>query len=170
MLALRSILPKDDIESVIAPCDASQVLDIAMTAQARCRKGKAKQLLIQLIESLNAYARVFDVLCQFQPGITTLVWGSMRWLLQISMNYISLIQRISYILVEIGISLPRLQFYEKILPSDRIRRTTAELYAAIIEFLCPAIIFFNKHPIRKFISAMWSPFKTQFGAALQRIT
>jgi hypothetical protein len=170
MLALRCTLGDVDIESITAPCDAGQVLDVAVKAQARCRKGKAKQLLIQFVESLNTYSSVFDVLCQCQPGITTLVWGSMRWLLQMSMNYIGLIQRISHMLVEIGLSLPRLQFYEKILPSDRIRRTTAELYAAMIEFLCPAILFFNKHPIRKIISVMWSPFETQFGAVLQRIT
>jgi hypothetical protein len=145
MLALRCTLGDDDIESITASCDASQVLDIAVKAQSRCRKGKAKQLLIQFVESLNTYSSAFDVLCQCQPGIITLVWGSMRWLLQMSMNYISLIQRISYMLVEIGLSLPRLQFYERILPSDRIRRTTAELYAAMIEFLCPAILFFNKH-------------------------
>jgi len=72
-------------------------------------------------------------------------------------------------LVEIGLSLPRLQLYEMILPSDRIRRITAELYATMIEFLCSAILFFNKHPIRKIIAVMWSPLETQFGAALQRI-
>jgi hypothetical protein len=169
MLALRCTSGDDDIESITASCGAGQVLDIALKAQSRCRKGKAKQLLIQFAESLNTYSSAFDILCQCQPGITTLVWGSMRWLLQMSMNYISLIQRISYMLVEIGLSLPRLQFYERILPSDRIRRTTAELYVAMIEFLCPAILFFNKHPIRKVISVMWSPFETQFGAALQRI-
>jgi len=169
MRALRCTLGDDDIESITASCDAGQVLDIAVRAQSRCRKGKAKQLLIQFVESLNTYSTAFDILCQCQPGITTLVWGCMRWLLQISMNYISLIQRISYMLVEIGLSLPRLQLYEMILPSDRIRRITAELYATMIEFLCSAILFFNKHPIRKIIAVMWSPLETQFGAALQRI-
>jgi hypothetical protein len=70
------------------------------------------------------------------------------------MNYFTLLQRLSVMLSEIGHNLPRFLFYKHILPTNRMAGILSELYAAIVEFLHPAVAFFRRRRLSKKISTL----------------
>jgi len=79
--------------------------DIATKTQNLSRRGTGK--VRNMVQTLNQYSGVLDVVSQWHPEYSALVWGTIKWLLLIAMNYINLTQRIAAMLEEIGDNLPR---------------------------------------------------------------
>jgi hypothetical protein len=121
------------------------------------------------VQTLNQYSGVLDIVAQWHPEYSALVWGSIKWLLLIAMNYISLAQRIADMLEEIGDNLPRFLLYQQLLPTSRMSQVISKLYAAVIEFLYCTIIYFHRSRIRRYFSALWVPFETRFKDTMDRI-
>jgi hypothetical protein len=166
---LRSCLTSEDISKLTTGCSLQQVEELATHGQRRWEKSRAMSKVGKLVVVLHNYSQVLDVLCQSHADITCLIWGSIRWLLQACMNYIRLLERLSDMLAHIGRSLPRIELYRRILPTSRIIRAASGLYAAILDFLHLAIIFFRKRLLRRFVSTLWAPLETGYENSINRI-
>jgi hypothetical protein len=70
--------------------------DIATKTQYLSRRATGK--VRNMVQTLNQYSGVLDVVSQWHPEYSALVWGSIKWLLLIAMNYINLTQRIAAML------------------------------------------------------------------------
>jgi hypothetical protein len=141
--------------------------NVATEAQNLNQRGKGR--VRNIVQTLNQYSGVLDIVAQWHPEYSALVWGSMKWLLLIAMNYISLAQRIADMLEEIGDNLPRFLLYQRLLPTSRMSQVISKLYAAVIEFLYCTIIYFHRSRIRRYFSALWVPFETRFKDTMDRI-
>ncbi len=47
-------------------------------------RGGSIEVLSRLTKTINKYAKVVDVFIQQQPDITAIVWGTVRFLIQVS--------------------------------------------------------------------------------------
>jgi hypothetical protein len=142
---------------------------VAIQAQSSCSRSKGKGKLQSLVEILDHYSPILDVLSQSHSDYTALLWGTMRWLLQVTMNYFKLLRRLSVMLEEIGDNLPRFMLYERIFSTDHMSRIISKLYAAIIQFLYEAVAFWKRHQVRKFFVAFWTPFEVKFSDTVDKI-
>src|SRR5277367_5723000 len=88
--------------------------NVATEAQNLNQGGKGR--VRKMVQTLNQYSGVLDIVAQWHPEYSALVWGSMKWLLLMAMNYINLTQRIADMLEEIGDNLPRFLLYQQLLP------------------------------------------------------
>jgi hypothetical protein len=78
--------------------------DIATKPQNLSRRGTGK--VRNIVQTLNQYSGVLDVVSQWHPEYSALVWGSIKWLPLIATNYINLAA-----MFEIGDNLPRYLLY-----------------------------------------------------------
>lgn len=73
-------------------------------------------------------------------------------------------------LVEIGLTLSRIEVYADLFPTARMVELISMLYAAVADFLEEIILHFGrKSPLRKLVSSFVRPFDEKFGRAMDRI-
>jgi hypothetical protein len=165
--SLQGILSQTELKRITDGNTLDNIREFIILARQKCDNKVGKSKMSRCIQVLHHYAQVFDVLSQVHADLTSLLWGSIRWLIQVcnfhssadksveltmskvSMNYITLLTRISEMLVDIGRNMPRVQLYCRLLPSAHIHRLVSEIYAAIVQFLYESIVFFKKHPFSK---------------------
>jgi hypothetical protein len=144
-------------------------------------KGKGEAL-----DRIMHYATVFDVLSQTNSQFGCLIWGLLRFVLivrfasftnpsmltvpQMSKNHHVLFHRLSDMLYKIGLNLPRFLLYRDIMPNDRMLDLISQLYSAIVDFLSDTVVYFQQNRIRKWMTALWTPFEVKFEKAIARIT
>jgi hypothetical protein len=142
--------------------ETSSVRDLHNVAtEAQNLKQRGKGRIRNMVQTLNQYSGVLDIVAQWHPEYSALVWGSM--------NYINLTQRIADMLEEIGDNLPRFVLYQRLLPTTRMSQVISKLYAAVIEFLYCTIVYFHRSRIRRYFSALWVPFETRFKDTVDKI-
>jgi hypothetical protein len=88
---------------------------------------------------------------------------------QVARNHQSLLQKLSKMLFKIGMNLPRIMVYRQLLPSQRMLELISQLYAAVVQFLSSTAIYFRQKPIRRYMTALWSPFEIQFQGLTEHI-
>jgi hypothetical protein len=71
---------------------------------------------------------------------------------------------------KIGLNLPRFMLYRDILANDRMLDLISQLYGAIVEFLSDTVVYFQQNRIRKWMTALWTPFEVKFEKTIARIT
>ena len=117
---LSSTLSTSELADVQATKSIEELHAVAEQVQISFSHSKRKGRLQSLVEILDHYSPVLDVLSQSHSEYTALLWASMKWLLQVTMNYFRLLKRLATMLDEIGHSLPRFMLYERILPTDHM--------------------------------------------------
>jgi hypothetical protein len=85
-------------------------------------------------------------------------------------NKKELLIKVTDMLVEIGLTLSRIEVYANLFPTARMVELISMLYAAVADFLEEIILHFNrKSPLRKLVSSFVRPFDEKFGRAMDRI-
>jgi hypothetical protein len=85
-------------------------------------------------------------------------------------NKKDLLIKVTDMLVEIGLTLSRIEVYANLFPTARMVELISMLYAAVADFLEEIILHFNrKSPLRKLVSSFVRPFDEKFGRAMDRI-
>lgn len=169
---LRSLgrtLSKDELHQIRETSSIQQLYNVATSTQNLVCKNRGARRVQNFVRILDHYTGVLDILSQAHPEYSCLVWGTIKWLLRISMDYYNLLERLSIMLEEIGHNLPRILLYQQILPTSRMSDIISQLYAAIVEFLHGAIEFFHRRTIRRYFSALWAPFELKFRNTVDKI-
>jgi hypothetical protein len=125
---------------------------------------RALEGLEPLMGNLRSFNGVVDTLVQSNPQIAALVWGSIKFALevclllpyscqtntviQLALRVNGAVERVAAGLKEIGDSLPRLEEYKALFPNaPRVSTSLAELYESIVSFCIFSIKFLKRHPI-----------------------
>lgn len=142
--------------------------EVADTAMQLCaaQSVEDRSATERFVEVLHHYHGVFDVLSQADWSYLTLLWGGMKLILVVSRvsmvmmreehapadtrakmakNRNDLFASILDMLVEIGLSLSRLEVYTKLYPTVRMVELTSQLYAAVIEFIGEVVAHFQRN-------------------------
>ncbi|KAI5843805.1 hypothetical protein DFP73DRAFT_594816 [Morchella snyderi] len=170
MEALEARLSDDEKKHIGPSCGLRDVLGVVNDARGLYYKSSKKRDKVEkMAKVLNCYSGAIDAATQHHPEYTSLVWGSMKFILQVSLNYFEILSGLSTMLIEIGDNLGRFDLYLQIYPSKRMKSICSKLYAAIVGFFKDAIIFFKKSRLRRYFSAFWSPFEIKFKDAVEEI-
>ena len=175
--ALEVHLSENEKKRVRRFCSLQDVL--SMVTEISERHHKSRRKMEKMGRVLNNCSTTIDVLGQYQPGYTALVWGSIRLLLQVrssqsvpgdlltavkgSLNYCNTLGGLAAMLTEIGDNIPRLDMYSHIYPTARMKNLFSKLSVAIAEFCTDAIIFFKKSGL----SMTFSPYSFKANKPLQ---
>ncbi|KAH6853203.1 hypothetical protein B0I37DRAFT_387821 [Chaetomium sp. MPI-CAGE-AT-0009] len=167
------------IQKSINNIDAAAILthtsetDVAQTALElfKAPANEDKGRVSQFIDILHHYHGVFDVLSQAGDfAYLAVVWGGMKMLLMMAKNKKELLVKVTDMLVEIGLTLSRIEVYANLFPTARMVELISMLYAAVADFLEEIILHFNrKSSLRKLVSSFVRPFDEKFGRAMDRI-
>jgi hypothetical protein len=98
--SLPKTLSHDELSQIQATSSVKDLHDIATKTQNLSRRGTGR--IRNMVQTLDQYSGVLDIVSQWHPEYSALVWGSIKWLLLVAMNYINLTQRIAAMLEEIG--------------------------------------------------------------------
>ncbi|KAK4143964.1 uncharacterized protein C8A04DRAFT_37002 [Dichotomopilus funicola] len=178
------------IQRSITDVDAAAILtkssetDVARTAMEMFKEGggnsggksgngngEDRGRVGKFLDILHHYHVVFDVLSQAGDfGYLAVIWGGMRLMLMMAKNKRELLGRITDMLVEIGLTLSRIEVYAKLFPTARMIELISMLYAAVADFLEDIILHFQQRSaLRKLFSSLIRPFDEKFGRAMDRI-
>ncbi|KAL2127206.1 hypothetical protein VTI74DRAFT_11107 [Chaetomium olivicolor] len=163
-----------DVDAV-AILSRSSETDVARTAldlfNQSSSSNEEKGRVSQFIDILHHYRGVFDVLSQAgEFAYLAVVWGGMRLLLMMAKNKKELLGKVTDMLVEIGLTLSRIEIYAKLYPTGRMVELISMIYAAVADFLQEVILHFTqKSTVRKVLSSFVRPFDEKFGRAMERI-
>ena len=166
---LQRILSPGELSQIQATLSVTDLHNVATKAQNLSGRGKGTGRIRSIVQALNQYSGVLDIVSQSHPEYSALVWGSVKWLLLIAMNYINLTMRVADMLEEIGDNIPHFLLYQRLLPTIRMSQVISKLYAAIIEFLCCTIVYFHRRRIRRYFSMLWAPFEIRFKETMEKI-
>ncbi|EAQ93803.1 predicted protein [Chaetomium globosum CBS 148.51] len=167
------------IQKSIKDVDATAILthtsetDVAQAALELFKSPSSEDngRVSRFIDVLHHYHGVFDVLSQAGDfAYLAVVWGGMKMLLMMAKNKKDLLIKVTDMLVEIGLTLSRIEVYASLFPTARMVELISMLYAAVADFLEEIILHFNrKSPLRKLVSSFVRPFDEKFGRAMDRI-
>jgi hypothetical protein len=87
MLSLEQNLTKEELVQVRATSSIQQLHQVAINAQLLSCKGARTGRVQNLVRVLDHYSGVHDTLSQSHAEYCCLVWGPIKWLLQISIDY-----------------------------------------------------------------------------------
>ncbi|KAL2862422.1 uncharacterized protein BJX67DRAFT_297566 [Aspergillus lucknowensis] len=171
----RTSLADDDFHKVTQNTTFADVVAELIACknaqQTGTRKaGKAQQHLDALLQRIHHYTGVIDAATQGNMGMVALVWGSIRFLVQVTSSYLSMQVKLTEMLSEIGDNLGRVELFRNLYPSEHMRCTVTVLYAEIVDALRSMISFWQKRRLdQRIFHAFWNPFEVEYQGTLERI-
>ncbi|KAJ4287871.1 hypothetical protein N0V88_007489 [Collariella sp. IMI 366227] len=172
------------MQKSITDIDAATILsrssetDVARTAldllSQPSSTNEDKGRVSKFIDVLHHYHGVFDVLSQAGDfAYLAVVWETEGLTTdndQMAKNKKELLGKITDMLVEIGLTLSRIEIYAKLFPTARMVELISMIYAAVADFLQEVVLHFNqKSSVRRALSSFIRPFDEKFGRAMDRI-
>ncbi|RPA80796.1 hypothetical protein BJ508DRAFT_362250 [Ascobolus immersus RN42] len=146
-----------------------------------------REKLDKLLRGFNAYAKVVDVAIGHQPEIVALVWGSVRFLLQIYLNHRDAMDALTLTMEKISSSMASAEWYARIYSdslytrqssqqsrvssawNERILDALPQFYAAVLVFVVKARAYFM--PVSTFgrIMRPLKPFSLELGDVIAEV-
>ncbi|GAB1316580.1 hypothetical protein MFIFM68171_06790 [Madurella fahalii] len=170
-VSIQKSIKGDDAEAILSRSSQKDLAETAMELLNESSSNDDKGRFSRLIDILHHYHGVFDVLSQAGDfGYLAVVWGGMKLLLMMAKNKKELLAKVTDMLVEIGLTLSRIEVYAKLFPTGRMVELISMIYAAVTDFLEEVILHFNRQStFRKLLSSLVRPFDEKFGRAMERI-
>ncbi|KAI5793479.1 hypothetical protein FPQ18DRAFT_332387 [Pyronema domesticum] len=138
----------------------------------------------RIVEGFDKYARIIDVAIQHHPDVTSLVWASARFLLQVYLNHKETVEKLEAALKSIINSMANCEFYANIYtealnvcfrtPStsiawvEKLESALPQFYAAILVFAVKAKRYFTPSTRGKFTNPL-KPFATTLQTYLDNV-
>ncbi|EXF80256.1 hypothetical protein CFIO01_11145 [Colletotrichum fioriniae PJ7] len=177
--SLHSYLNKDEVAAVLSKstigkqnepkADLHRIAwDIQRTKEAKLGEGKTKKL----IECLDHYQGVFDILSQAEFSGLPLIWGGLKFVLLVTKNNSSVLSKIIDVMIDIGRDLERIRGYIALYPTPRMLEFSSELYAAIVEFLEKVIRDAKnaeKNILKRVMATFLQPFEVRYGELVAKM-
>ena len=139
---------------------------------------KVAQKLKPLIDGINQYGAALDVLSNSSSVFVCPIWGSMRVILHLAIEFGEYFDKLTSMLERIGRDLASLRRYPKLYPdNERLKHEMVQVYQIIFDFCSKArnvflkggegdrkyICKFTPVGLRTLSKLVWKPFKSQFG-------
>ena len=125
--------------------------------------------LERLLQLLNTYAAVGDVMCQYNSDIGSLAWGGCRLVIKLALYDFEILEKIVDSLDQIFLLLGRVELYSHMFRVNRVEEGVVTLYAYILDFIQKATRFLRKRGIGRMTAAIWRPYHLEFQGTYQKI-
>ncbi|KAG9228458.1 hypothetical protein BJ875DRAFT_500714 [Amylocarpus encephaloides] len=125
----------------------------------------------KFVGQVNKYAKVIDVFIQQYPDITAVLWGSIRFIVQVAVEEGEQGDQVSEALANIVQSIGRwrILFLDEFWELDRIHAGLIKLYASIVDFLVRTKRFYSKSKAVRLARAALTPSREDFTLAIKNI-
>ncbi|KAH0170918.1 hypothetical protein KCU67_g2421, partial [Aureobasidium melanogenum] len=143
------------------------------TRNSRCVAARISPLL----ESIQQFSGVVETFVSSHPQIAALIWGSVKFALQIASNFTSYFDRLSALLMAIGKRCPRFQAYQKLYgASPDLQKALCEFYAVVVR-CCEKVVRTDHHTGRntptggytQVIKALSGSYRSEFDSLLNQV-
>jgi hypothetical protein len=167
--------PRKLLQSTTEKPVAGSLADIvgeAEAAQERLSRQSSKlgENLRNLVLVVTEYRDSMDVMAQYDPVGTSLVWGSIRALLTVAVKEIECADEIGSAVVRLARSLRRWDAYLDNYPDARhIQSIIARIFAHCVDFSVRATRYYNSKWIARYIKAGTSPKRNKILRILDKI-
>ncbi|KAI0099848.1 hypothetical protein GGR51DRAFT_386400 [Nemania sp. FL0031] len=152
--------------------DVVAVLRQAKVLYETRRSSRSKRLAIgsamwtKICSRVMQYSQIIDTLISSHPEYAAIVWGGLRFIFTVTLNYENLASRVAEAFLEIVSALDDAEFIAfKLYPVNHIKRTTIELYAGVVEFCIRATKWYQdttKSVRRKILLSIINPWPLEF--------
>ncbi|KAF8247081.1 hypothetical protein K440DRAFT_661691 [Wilcoxina mikolae CBS 423.85] len=161
----------------------AELLEEARAMEATARKNsriqRVAERLKRPIERLERFARVVDACVQSNPTIAALVWGGLKFLMQVVREFTTFFEKLLQMIETMTSTLPDLEDFFKLLSYDEsMKMCLASIYEDVLEFWGTAASIFVKHDkkgkvtrrrtVGVIANVCWTPFDTRFGEIIGR--
>ncbi|KAF3931863.1 hypothetical protein ABW19_dt0206566 [Dactylella cylindrospora] len=124
------------------------------------------------LQFIQQFSPALDVYVQADStSVASLIWGSIRVLVQMASNYFDYFVKISDMLQRMGHICPTMEEIGEIFSEDlKLKDSIRVLYAICLEFCTKALRFLRKSGTKQFVKSIWKPFKHDFEDIVNELT
>ncbi|KAJ9605959.1 hypothetical protein H2200_009808 [Cladophialophora chaetospira] len=138
--------------------------------QSQRENSKVRKWLERLSRRIRFYDGVLDVLAQFHPEYTALVWGSIKFLIVALVNHGDHIAILAKALSHIADILPRVELKSMLYPTPRMKAAVTDLCGHILRFLIRARDWYEEGKRRHLLHSITRPAGLRYADLLEHIT
>ncbi|KAF8248446.1 hypothetical protein K440DRAFT_660785 [Wilcoxina mikolae CBS 423.85] len=167
----RKLLTPTEYSDLLRSSDlaASSVVDVTAALDRKKPKYGARRIL-PFLESVYQFSSIVDTFIQSNPMVSALVWGSIKFLIMVAMNFSSYFEKLAEMIEKLGFLCPVFDRIHKLYPdSVELCNSVCAFYATAITFCIDALKFFKTDGLRQFQKTLWRPFKLQFSDIERRL-
>ncbi|KAL4884628.1 hypothetical protein BJY04DRAFT_215092 [Aspergillus karnatakaensis] len=170
--ALRDFAQTAGLPAGITPASPSEVFQITEDANKKFLSSSSSagfsQKLSPCLQTIARFSPVVDSLTQFDPSPSSLVWGSLKLLLQGALQYASYLEKLGEMFEEFGQFFPVVEEYEEIFKtSDVVQLAVVHLYTNLVQFFTRAVRFLKKKPRDLIFRTIVKPFEHDYSQILR---
>ncbi|KAL3458449.1 hypothetical protein BJX64DRAFT_279867 [Aspergillus heterothallicus] len=159
--ALREFAQAAGLSAGVTPASPAEVIRLIEEAnqkfQSSSSTAKFSQKLSPCLQSIARFSSVLDSQTQFDPSPSSLVWGSLKFLLQVHpLQYANYLERLGEMFEEFGQFLPFM-----------VQGVVVHLYTDIVQFFTRAVKFLKKKPRDLIFRTLVKPFEHDYAQILK---
>lgn len=130
--------------------------------------GKAQKYFHKFCATLNAHSNLLEMLPN-QSEYCSIFCGSIKALIQASVNHRKIAEEIAQALVDISEEVEICVSEAKIYPTEEMKKAISELYAHVFQFLRKAMQWYQSKSHHKVLNSFSSDFREKFAEQLKDI-
>ncbi|KAL0630785.1 hypothetical protein Q9L58_010363, partial [Maublancomyces gigas] len=164
--AFHRILTSEEFSALStggSPPNAQSILNLTTEVNGKGKKRRLRRwaaCFAPFLESFQRYSVAVETIVSSNPQIAALVWGSVKIVILVSLNFSGFFEKLAEMFQSIGYVSPILaEFQELFSESSGLRESLSGFYAVVVEFCTESLQFLKKASMRQFIELLWtSPF------------
>ncbi|KAI0967464.1 hypothetical protein F4678DRAFT_475185 [Xylaria arbuscula] len=138
--------------------------------QARTKTLRALNKIKPFIEGIQEYAQTVEVFVQVQPEILALIWGPIKFILQISSSVIAAFEKVVSLLVEIAHTIPQFNSYASLFrENNQVKRVLHLFYVDILEFYKVLLNFLDNRRLNTLLELLWPVMRSKIDVIQKNI-
>ncbi|KAI5836982.1 ankyrin repeat-containing domain protein [Morchella snyderi] len=174
----QATLKKEELESFSSvTAGASSMEDVRKAATAIQERQLREDGIMRnvrriqpLINGLQQFSGVIEVFVQSKPEVLALLWGPVKFLLQVASSYITAYEKLMDAFQKIGENLSRFQEFSIIFKkTPRMQQVIVMIFEEILEFYQLTLKYFRCKYWKKLFKSMWGTFEDRFGKILSNL-
>ncbi|KAL6410192.1 Disease resistance protein [Ilyonectria robusta] len=131
-------LPAKDVAAVLRANSYDELKESISSSNRKLMNSAVRKALAKIepfLSSIRQFFSVIDSMVQANPEIAALVWGSIKFLFELSDRIQNATEQVADGLVDISNQMPRFEAYRNMFDkADRLTRALVDLYEAIAQF------------------------------------
>ncbi|KAJ8109541.1 hypothetical protein OPT61_g7388 [Boeremia exigua] len=164
----------------VSPAELLAALEQVKTHAKQRQKKRISESISRIgkvVQNFEKYFKAVDIIIQAHPEYAALVWGAMRFLLQLASNFSAFYDKLIITLERLAAETSQYEGIElevKIESNARLRNHLEKVYVQLFQFFHTAArVFLSNHKLKSTLSVLsdlvWKSFDDRFGDILERI-
>ncbi|CAD6594213.1 MAG: hypothetical protein ASARMPREDX12_008428 [Alectoria sarmentosa] len=150
--------------------DVYKEIDRIQEEQGRNGMLRNMKRIEPFLACLEQYSEVLDTFVQAKANVLALIWGPIKFLLQVSRNYVTGFDKVVEMTVNIGHCLPQFKKFEGLFKENKgVRDVLYLFYKDILDFYGIMLRFFQTKGWKPFFEALWPRFAAKIAVVMKTI-